>query len=94
MSRNTVSDYGPLINHQIILQEALLDYHLKAEAMLKVFLGSNLPSHSFSTIHEYLWGVSDTITQAKNLNEYLLNFLIRVTQMEPPKGVPGGNTVH
>lgn len=92
MSKNTVSDYLPLINHQIIVHEAVLEYHRKANAMLKVLLKANIADDAISTIHDYLWGVSDNIAQAKRLNESLLNDLMKIVgHAEPSKRSPKGD---
>ncbi len=80
MNKNTVSDYLPLINHQIIVHEALLEYHRKADAMLKVLLKSNIANDAISTIHDYLFGVHDNIAWAKRLNERLLNDLMKIVK--------------
>lgn len=81
MSKNTVSDYLPLINYQIIVHEALLDYHQKANAMLKVLLKADIAKEAASTIHDYLWGLSDNIVRAKYLNEQLLDDLMKITHL-------------
>jgi hypothetical protein len=95
MSKNTVSDYLPLINHQIIVHEALLEYHRKANAMLKVLLKADITKDAVSTIHDYLWGLSDNITRAKYLNEQLLNDLIKITRLAgPTKSDPKGGCHH
>jgi hypothetical protein len=91
MSQNSVTEYLSFLNHQIISQEALLEYHLKAGAMLKVLLESNLHQYSYVTIHYYLDGLSDIISQAKDLNESLLNALIKIASLlEPYRGSSGG----
>ncbi len=95
MSKNTVSDYLPLINHQIIVHEALLEYYRKANAMLRVLLKANIANDAISTIHDYLWGVSDNILHAKHLNERLLNDLMKITRLaEPSKRNPKGDCHH
>ena len=88
MNQNSLTEYLSFINHQIISQEELLEYHLKASSMLKVLLESNLPSYSYSTIHHYLWGINDIISRAKSLNESLLSVLMKIVSlMEPPNGL-------
>lgn len=73
-----------------ISQEELLEYHQKAESMFKVLLESNLSDYSYSALHHYLWGINDIISRAKNLNESLLNVLLkRISAMEPTKGSSG-----
>ncbi len=94
MSQNILTEYLVFLNHQIASQEILLEYHLKAEAMLKMVLNSNLPSYSVSTIYHYLWSLSDIITQAKTLNEVLLNTLVGAMLTKPPKGSSGNGSLH
>ena len=95
MNRNAILDYLPLINHQIIMHEALLEYHRKADAMLKVLFKANIADDAISTIHDYLWGVSDNIARAKHLNERLLNDLMKiVSHAEPIKRNPKGDCHH
>jgi len=95
MNSNALLEYLSFINYQIVSQETLLEYHLKADALLNVLLGSNLPNYSYATIYHYLWQMDDTINQAKKLNENLLNELIKIVSSGPPKGSGNGNsTIH
>lgn len=91
MNRNTILDYLPLINHQIMVNKALLEYHKCADAMLKVFLKSNIRGKAVPIIHDYLWGVSENISQANRLSERLLNDLRQILKRadlskQRPKG--------
>lgn len=89
MKKNILPDYLSLINHQITVQETLLEYHQKGNTMLKVLVDANLPNDAISTIYSYLWEVNDNITRAKNLNEQLLNRLREITYfVEPSKRTP------
>lgn len=93
MYQNSLAEYLSFINHQVICQEELLECHLKVNAMLKVLLESNLPNHSHSTMHHYLWGISDIINQAKSLNESMLAVLMKIVSlMEPSNGSSSSNT--
>ena len=96
MNQNILPDYLPWINQQISSQETLLEYIFKAEAMLNVILGSNFPDLSVVTLHDYLWGLSDIVEQAKFLNEGLLDALIKVAALMKASKEPsnGGGTVH
>lgn len=95
MTRNTILDYLPLINHQIIVHEALLEYHRKADAMLKVLFKANIADDAISTIHDYLWGLSDNIAQAKRLSQGLLNDLTKIMRLaESSKRKPKGDRHH
>jgi len=87
MSKQSLADSFMFINHQITTQEKLLQYHLKADSLLKILIESNLSHHSRSTMSYYLWGVRDAIHQAQALNESLLNTLTKImVLMEPPRG--------
>jgi hypothetical protein len=52
--------------------------------MLKVLLKANITNDAISTIHDYLWGVSDNIARAKRLNERLLNDLMKIVSHAEP----------
>lgn len=93
MRQNSLTEYLSFINHQVICQEELLECHLKVNAMLKVLLESNLTNYSHSTIHHYLWGISDIINQANNLNESMLAVLMKIVSlMEPSSGSSSSST--
>ena len=100
MNQSTLSEYLMFINHQIISQEKLLEYHQKAHSILEVLLTANLNSYSALTLHSCLWEISDIIGQAKELNESLLNTLLKIVKLvESSKKLPDGNngnngTVH
>lgn len=78
------------INKQVIFQEKLLEYQLKAESLLNVLLERGISHYSYATLHHYLWTIHDNIKWAKVLNEYVLNTLRRIVAlMEPPRGTSG-----
>ncbi len=81
MNRNTILDYLLLINQQIIVHEALSEYHRQADAMLTVFLKANISNEAASSIHGYLWGGSENITKAKRLSECLLSDLTKIVNL-------------
>lgn len=86
MNKNILTECCTFINHHIIMQEKLLQYHLKADSLLKILIESNLSRHSRSTMSYYLWGVHDIIYQAQTLNESLLNSLTKIAiLLERPK---------
>jgi hypothetical protein len=94
MSKNSVTEYYLFINEQILTLEKMLEYHLKADATLKLLLESNLPRYSYATIHHCLWGVHDNVNRAKILNESLLQTLLKIAAlMESPRG-SGNNKMH
>jgi hypothetical protein len=95
MTKSTVPDYAALINHQIIIQEKMLEHHSKGEAMLKMLLDGNLSLYSAFMIHTYIDVLDDHLNEAKRLNEELLNFLLRIARaFDPPQNPPSGTAVH
>jgi hypothetical protein len=100
MNQNSLSEYEMFINHQILWQEKLLEYHQKAHSILEVLLASNLTRYSALTLHSCLWQISDTLAQAKAINESLLDTLLKILKLlESSKGSPDGHngnsgTVH
>ena len=95
MNRKAILDYLPLVNHQIIVHEALFEYHRKADAMLNVLLKANISNDAISTIHDYLWALSDNIARAKCLNGLLLNDLMKIIGfVNPKKSGPKGGSHH
>jgi hypothetical protein len=61
MSENSVTEYYLFINEQIVTQEKMLEYHLKADSMLKVLLESNLSRYSPMRLFTIAYGVSRII---------------------------------
>ena len=95
MNRKAILDYLPLVNHQIIVHEALLESHRKADAMLNVLLKANISNDAISTIHDYLWALSDNIASAKCLNGILLNDLMKIMGLvKSTKRDPKGGSHH
>jgi hypothetical protein len=89
MNQDSLAEYYLFINEQIILQEKLLEYHLKAESLLTVLLETNLNRYSYLILHHYLWNVDDNVGRAKTLNKFLLNTLHKISAlMEPPRNPP------
>lgn len=88
MAEIILSNQAFLINQQIKVQEELLGYHLKAEAMSEVLLSSNLKAHSTPVLHDYLWALNNFIVVAKEVNEQSLNFLMLLKSQltNPDKG--------
>jgi len=63
------------INHHIILQERLAEYHQKAYSTLERLLTANLKSYPASILHLYVWEIRDIIGQATKLNQSMLSTL-------------------
>jgi len=63
------------------MQEKLLEYHLKADSMLRILIETNLSFGSHSTMAYHLWGVRDIIHQAQLLNQSLLNILMKIAHL-------------
>lgn len=86
MNEEMLSNYESLLNHQVASQEVLLEYHVKAKAMLKVLLGANLHGYSISMVHDYLTVLDDVISRAQRFNEKLLDISIKlIVSEESPK---------
>jgi hypothetical protein len=60
-------------------QEALLMRLMKAEAMAHMTMNNEFLEHDNSLIHAYLWGLSDTISEARVLSEQSFNALLKET---------------
>ena len=81
MNKNILTECCTLINHHIIMQEKLLEYHLKADSMLRILIETNLSLYSHSTMSYYLWGVRDIIREAHLLNQSLLDILMKTATL-------------
>lgn len=77
MAQSSLSDYKSIINNLLVSQETLLQYHFKADAMLHVMLTDDFFSCPTRVLYDYVWALSDIVNSAKNLNEQLVNFLLR-----------------
>lgn len=95
MNPDILTIYRRIIQTQVPLQEALLEYHFKISALLEVLLNSGLHSHSIDILHNFLLALSDMIGLAQNLNQELLNILLKATTLpDPPQGTPEDVTLH
>lgn len=83
MSSNIVADYRAFIKRQIVLHEQLLECHRKAYSTLEILLTSNLNDYSASNLHGCLSGVSDSLQEAKALNESSLDGLMTRAKIAP-----------
>jgi hypothetical protein len=91
MAQDSLSDYLFLTNHQIA-SEILLDYHLKAEAILQVLLDSNVQNHCQTVTYNHLWALNNIIEQVKNLNEKILASLSKeINLLRSTKSSSGNN---
>lgn len=71
-----------LINQQKTSHEVLNECFLKAEALINVALNCDFIDYPETTVHSYLWVLSDIIGRAKNLNEEAFNLLVNHTSSE------------
>lgn len=62
-------------------QETLFEYLVKVEAMIEIVLAKDLGDFSKEKMHNYLWAVSDLVGKARELNDDLLDRLIRLTPL-------------
>ncbi len=97
MNQNILTDYLKFLNDQIALHEKLMDYHQEAEAMIQVFLASEINTKVGVTLYHYVSILGDIIRRANDLNGEFLDLFLKVraaTLREPPKGGTGPLTVH
>lgn len=81
MNSNIVTDYPAFIKEQIVLHNRLLESHYAAYSTLEILLCSNLNDYPVSILHGCLSGVSDSLKEAKTLNESWLNALTKLAQV-------------
>lgn len=77
MAEQSLTYLLSLINQQVDAQENLNEHLAKAEALAQVAITTEFLELSESIIYNHLWALSDIVSQAKNLNEQSLNFLLR-----------------
>lgn len=77
MADTSVTDVFPLINQQIAHLEKLSELVSKAEALAQIALDEHFLSYPPSTLHYYLWALSDIIENAITLNEAALSGLLK-----------------
>ena len=95
MAQGSLPDYSSIINQFIASQEALLECHFKAEAMIEILLNSSFLIRP-RALHDYFWALSDMIDQAKVLNEQLLKIAIVkiIPLLVESKDPPYNSTIH
>lgn len=97
MNQDILTDYLKFLNDQIALHEKLMGYHQEAEAMIQVFLASEVNTKVGVMLYHYVSILGDIIHRADDLNGELLDFFLEVRAAalrEPPKGGSGPLTVH
>lgn len=77
MANNSLNEISPL-NQQVELQENIQEHLVKADAVAKVALNADFLDYEPTTIHGYLWALSDLISAAKALNEHALKALFQL----------------
>ncbi len=77
MASYSVDQFASLINRQIKLQTEIQDYLVKINAIATVTTGDDFLDWDQSTIHDYLWALSDMICESKDLQEQALNDLLQ-----------------
>ncbi len=78
MSQHNVPDCVHLLNEQVTALQVLFDHHVKASALLETALDVDFLQHKKSVTHGFLRALNDIITQASNLNEDLMNAILRI----------------
>jgi hypothetical protein len=96
MNTNTVPDYATLINHQIISQESLLEYHVTMEFLLDSFLDKSVLVYPLSPLQRfYAMLLRNKIAASKELSRDMLDRLLTVARLiDPPQNPPSGTTIH
>lgn len=77
MAETSVTDFTSLINQQIEIQEILNSRLTKIEALLCVALDDHFLGCAKNTQYEYLYALSDLVSQTLKHNELALNFLLK-----------------
>lgn len=77
MAEQSLTHLISLINQQTDEQEDLSEYLAKADALAQIAVTTEFLELSEFVVHNYLWVLSDIISQAKELNERSLNTLIK-----------------
>lgn len=96
MNTNTVPDYASVINHQIISQECLLEYHVSMEVLLDAFLDKSVLVYPLSPLQRlYLMLLKNKIAASKELSRDMLDRLLTVARLiDLPQNPPSGTTIH
>lgn len=100
MSQSILTECAMFINHHIILQERLQEYHQKAYSSLDRLLTANLKGYPAPILHLYVWEIRDIIGQATKLNQSMLDTMQSILKFveasrKPTSGNNGNsNTVH
>lgn len=81
MYKNNLPTYIALLKQQIASHEALAGYNYKVEVMLEMMLGDHFFNQTKSKIHDYICTIIDMVESAKDLNEYLLDTLLKLMQL-------------
>jgi len=73
MDTNNLPDCDALIKQQPNSQAALSKSLLGIESIVELFLGSKITNHTNAQIYKYFGVISNLISEAKKLNENLIN---------------------
>lgn len=71
-----------LLDQQKTSHESLSECFLKAEALINVALSCDFLDYPETTVHSYLWVLSDIVGRAKKLNEESMNLLLNHASCE------------
>ncbi len=69
MANNSVIEFALLIKQQIELHKKIQEYMFKIEAQAAITMDEHFLDHDFSTIHSYLWTLSDLIREMNHYQE-------------------------
>lgn len=81
MAEIRVTDFHSLINQQVHFHESVLEYLLKAQALINVALGESSLVCNDTLTYTYLWVLDDVVDNAKNTSEHALNMLLRTSKI-------------
>ncbi len=76
MAEYSVNYLSNLINEQIESRENLNEFLSKAVALSSITLSGDFLAFPQVTLYCFLWGLSDLVEKARELNEQALNLLI------------------
>jgi len=78
MAKHSVPNYVALLNEHIAVSQLLSEYHDQADILLDVALADNFFQKDPVDLHRFFCNVSDTIKEAKRLNDSVLDDLLKI----------------
>jgi len=78
MAQNTLPDYLVIIKQQINSQQTLLQYYTEMESIVEMIIGKEMLRFPRAKLSEYLWKLSDLMSEAQELNEGIVKTLMEI----------------